>query len=149
AQNVPTLRPSYNRGGFKALSEAKYADAERLFRRAIREAEAEGVEDAFYAASLIGLGRMLEEQGQYAEAEPYFRRSLQVMETIEDAQSPLLMTPLNDLAELYYHLAKYDDSERFYRRALALTEEKLGKNHSEYATLCHNIARLCEAQGKY
>jgi hypothetical protein len=49
-----TLRRSYNDGGDKALKERKYAEAERLFRTAIQEAESAQVQDSTLTNSPTG-----------------------------------------------------------------------------------------------
>ena len=82
-----TLRRSYNDGGSKALQEGKYAEAEKLYRTAIQEAESAQVQDSTLARSLNGLAFSFQYQGKYPEAELLFKRALQLDEKFSGADS--------------------------------------------------------------
>ena len=47
---------------------------------------------------------------------------------------------MSNLAELYTQLRRYDESDRLYRRALAILESALGPDHSEIAMALLSLA---------
>jgi tetratricopeptide (TPR) repeat protein len=51
---------------------------------------------------------------------------------------------LSNLAILYYEQGKYVEAELLYKRALAISEKALGKDHPEVATVLENMAVLYE-----
>jgi tetratricopeptide (TPR) repeat protein len=58
-------------------------------------------------------------------------------------------TTLNNLAHAYWEQGKYAEAEPLFKRALAILEEKLGKNHPGVATTLNNLATVYSDQGKY
>ena len=144
-----TLRRSYNDGGYKALKEGKYAEAEKLFRTAIQEAESAQVQDSTLANSLNGLALTFYRQGKYPEAEPLFKRALQLNGRFSGADSANVAVVLNNLAGLYESQAKYAEAEPLYKRALAIHEQKLGAEHPSVATTLNNLRSLYRTQQKF
>ena len=53
------------------------------------------------------------------------------------------------LAELYRDQEKYEEAEPLQKRALAIDEKSLGRDHPHVATDLNNLALLYQAQGKY
>lgn len=111
-----SLRRSYNDGGYKAGQEGRYAEAEKLFRTAIREAETANVQDATLAISLNGLAGSLQDQGKYADAEPIYKRALQLHEQLSGVESTGVAATLQDLAAPYKAQGKYAEAEPLYKR---------------------------------
>ena len=63
------------------LKQGKYADAERLYKRALATQEkALGSDHQDFAQSLHNLAIVYKEQGKYADAEPLYKRSLAIRE---------------------------------------------------------------------
>ena len=89
-------------------------------------------------------GAATESQGQYAEAEPLFRRALAIREQALGPDHPDTATSLNNLADLYDSQGRYAEAEPLYRRALAIREQALGPDHPDTATSLNNLARLYE-----
>jgi len=56
---------------------------------------------------------------------------------------------LNSLARVCLEVGKYDEVERLSRRALAIGEEVLGREHSETANSLNILADLYTTQGRY
>ena len=50
---------------------------------------------------------------------------------------------------MYQAQGKYAEAEAHYKRALAIREAKLGKDHPDVARTLNNLADVYEAQGKY
>ena len=57
-------------------------------------------------------------------------------------------TSLNNLAGLYQAQGKDAEAEPLYKRALAIREKALGKDHPDVATVLENLAVLYEKIGK-
>lgn len=79
-------------------------------------------------------------EGNYAQAETFYRRALAIQErTIGD--HPELARTCRELAMLYQARGNYAQAEALYRRAIAVQEKTLG-NHLELARTFENYALL-------
>jgi CHAT domain-containing protein/Tfp pilus assembly protein PilF len=56
---------------------------------------------------------------------------------------------LNNLAQIYRSLGRYDEAKRLYERALAISEVALGNEHLDVAALLKNIGVLLTLQSRY
>ncbi|HEY5504960.1 MAG TPA: tetratricopeptide repeat protein, partial [Sedimentisphaerales bacterium] len=56
---------------------------------------------------------------------------------------------LNDMAVVYYENADYQEAEPMYKRALAIDEASLGKDHPNVATDLNNLAALYKATNRF
>jgi CHAT domain-containing protein/Tfp pilus assembly protein PilF len=101
------------------------------------------------ADSLHNLARLYRIQSKYAEAEPLFRRSLEMREKILGPNHPEVAQNLNNLAVLYMNQGKYAEAEPLCRRALEMREKALEPNHPDVAVSINNLAMLYHYQGKY
>jgi tetratricopeptide (TPR) repeat protein len=101
------------------------------------------------ATSLNNLAGLYKSQGRYPEAEPLYRRSLQIREQQLGADHPDTATSLNNLAALYYSQGRYPEAEPLYRRSLQIREQQLGADHPDTATSLNNLAALYKSQGRY
>src|SRR5205814_172697 len=64
-------------------------------------------------------------------------------------EHPLMVSVLNNLANLYWQQGKYDQAEPLYQRALCIWEQALEPEHPDVARLLNNLASLYREQGKY
>ncbi|GAB4468194.1 MAG: hypothetical protein OHK0037_25540 [Elainellaceae cyanobacterium] len=101
------------------------------------------------ASSLDRLATIYQKQGRYAEAEPLFRRVLQLREQHLGPAHPEVATALNNLALLYQAEGRYYEAEPLFQRALAIDEQVYDPRHLEVATDLHNLAGLYQDQGRY
>jgi tetratricopeptide (TPR) repeat protein len=88
-------------------------------------------------------------QGQYADAEPLYKRSLAIREKALGSDHLDVAQSLNNLAELYQAQGRYADAELLHKRALAIREKALGPDHPDVAVSLNNLAELYQAQGRY
>jgi tetratricopeptide (TPR) repeat protein len=102
-----------------------------------------------YATGLYGLARSFRYQGKYPESEPHFRRSLQLVEKVEGADSTNVAEVLDNLAELYETQAKYSEAEPLFKRALAIKEQKLGADHPNVAATLSALRAQYLTQQKF
>jgi nephrocystin-3 len=83
---------------------------------------------------------------RYADAEPLFKRSLEIYEKYCDY--PELSILLNDLALLYNKQGKYAESEPLYKRSLEIGEKIYGKDSLFVALTLNNLSALYFNQDK-
>jgi len=98
AQDV--MWETYIKAGIEARDRAEYAKAEKLYRAALREAEAFGPQDPRLATSLNNLGLLYATQGKYAEAMPLLKRALAILEKVLGPKHPNTMTARENYAGL-------------------------------------------------
>ncbi len=77
-------------------------------------------EDLPLAASLSDEARLYYQQGEYAEAERFYRRSLAIREKALGPDHPDVATSLDNLAQLYQAQGKYAEAEPLLQRSLAI-----------------------------
>jgi tetratricopeptide (TPR) repeat protein len=67
--------------------------------------------------TLTNLATFYQEQGRYADAEPLWRRILQMAERVYGLQDPHLAMPLQSLSETYIKLGKTQEAAAMSQRA--------------------------------
>jgi CHAT domain-containing protein/tetratricopeptide (TPR) repeat protein len=131
------------------VAQARYGDAEPLFRRALdTSTKALGPSDPLVAICLQSLAGLFREQGRYAEAEESYKRALAINEKSLPAEDPEVARSLNNLGLLYAQLAKFADAEPVYLRALAIFEKVLGPTHPDVAVTLTNLAEIYRQRGQ-
>ena len=128
------------------LHSALYAEAERLFRRALRiDENIFGKENPRVATNLINLAALLKDTNQMDKAEPLMRRALSILEKRFGKEHPNVATNLINLAGLFQDTNRMKEAEPLYLRALSIFEKSYGKEHPNVATALNNLAQLlCE-----
>jgi len=101
------------------------------------------------ADSLNNLAMLYKDQDKYVEAEPLYRRSLEIREKTLGPNHLDVAASLNDLAEIYYYQVKYAEAEPLYRRSLEIREKTLGPDHPDVARSLSSLALLYLEQSKY
>jgi tetratricopeptide (TPR) repeat protein len=91
----------------------------------------------------------LNERAEYAQAEPLYRRSLQIREKAMGPDHPKTAISLNNLAEFLRKQGKLNEAEPLYRRALTIDEKTLGPEHLDTIVHVNNLAVLLDDQGKF
>lgn len=114
-----------------------------------REASANVLPDSHpsVATSLNNLAFLYHSQGNYAEAEPFLQRSLQIYEQSLGDSHPFVALSLNNLGSLYHSQGNYAEAEPLYQRSLQIREQSLGDSHPAVANSLNNLALLYRAQG--
>ena len=87
--------------------------------------------------------------GDYAGAEPLFRRALAINEKAQGTDHPLAATILANLGVLLRATGNDAGAEPLFRRALAIDEKALGPDHPDVARDLNNLAGLLRAKGDY
>ncbi len=139
---------SYITAGQQAYQQADYAEAEKQFEAALKEAEAFGPDDVRLATSFDNLATIYRAQGKFGKAEPLAKRALAIVEKALGPEHPHVSTSLNNLAELYRAQGRYEAAKPLYKRALAIREKALGPDHPRVATSLENYAALLRKTGR-
>jgi CHAT domain-containing protein len=102
-------------------AQARYADAEPLYRRslAIRESKL-GPNHPWVAQLQSNLAGLYDDQGRYADAELLHRRSLAALERMLDRDHPDVAKVRNHLASSYKAQARYADALPVVRESVLL-----------------------------
>ena len=87
--------------------------------------------------------------GRYADAEPLYRRSLEIREKQLGRDHPDVAQTLNNLANLYSVMCRYSDAEPLFRRSLEIFEKQLGRDHPDVAASLNNLAVSVAALGRW
>ena len=143
-----TVRRTYHDEGWKAMLAAKYAEAERLFRAAIKEADATSTQDALYAHHLRGLGLVLVNAGRPNDAEPLFRRSLAITEKTEPGTNNHALI-LQDIADREFARANYVEARRVYEQCVALLNQQSAPSYGALAGALSGIGGVLIQQSKF
>ena len=72
------------------------------------------------AETLNNLATLYQDQGQYAQAEPLYNRSLAIMEKAHGPDHPDVATCLENLAALYRATDRVKEAEVLEKRAAAI-----------------------------
>lgn len=139
--NHHAIATSYNQLAQLLNRKSQYAEAEKLYRRAL---------DIFtvlndkrnQAITLHNLGATISRQNNFSEAEALFRRTLQIQE--ENGESRAVSQTLNSLGILYLYRKRWQDAEIIFRRAVKLAKSQLGDNHPETAFILRNLAKALD-----
>jgi tetratricopeptide (TPR) repeat protein len=101
------------------------------------------------ATALNNLALTYNYLARYIEAEPLYRRAIEIGEKVLGKDHRDVATGYNNLALLLQAQGKYDQAEPLYRLAIEIHERALGKNHPDVARDYNNLANLLQRQGKY
>jgi len=97
----------------------------------------------------------LYQRGLYSEAAKVAEAALKIAEESlpDHSRIPAEVKPIYEkaiaIAELYQVQGKYSKAESLYKRALAIDEKSLGKDHPDVARDLNNLALLYYAEGRY
>lgn len=82
-----------------------------------------------FAQTLINLGLLYYDRGEYLESEPWLQQSLEIrIEQLEN-DDPELATSLLSLADLHCKLDDFERAEKEYVNALRILDKALGDLH--------------------
>jgi tetratricopeptide (TPR) repeat protein len=101
------------------------------------------------AAALDGMGLIYRYKGDYAKAEPLYKRALAIREKALGPEHPETARSLNNLANICQDKGDYADASPLFKRALEIREKTLGANHPDTALSLNDLAGLYLSQGKY
>ena len=132
----------YNEAGRRSVGLGQLAEAEELFRAAVREGEQLGADSPHLATSLNALGQLRLQAKDVAEAEKCFTRALAIRQQKHGADSHAIVPSLNNLSALHDAKGETDKAVELLKRSLEISEKALGGSHPEVALALNNLAKL-------
>jgi CHAT domain-containing protein/Flp pilus assembly protein TadD len=155
----------------EALLRGRFGEAETLHHQVLAIHERTlGFEHPGTATSMSNLGRVLDLQGKYEDAEKIYRRALVVREKVLGGDHPDVATSLNNLAKVLQELGRdkqisvsearararvgaglgiVTEIEGMYRRALAIQDRSLGREHPSTALTLNNLGGVLALRGDF
>ena len=128
APNQGAKWAGYITAGQQAYQHADYAEAEKQFEAALKEAEAFGPDDVRLATSLNELGLVYRAQGKYAEAEPLFKRALAILDRALGPKHPDVALVLKNYAALLRKTGHSGEATMMGLRAKAIRAKHARQN---------------------
>ena len=135
--------------GIKAHEERRFADAEREFREALREAEALAPHDWRLIVSLDNLGDTVRALQRDGEAEALYLEAVAVADELRRGDDLSILEPLKILVWFYQRQHRYDDAARAYERGMILAGRAFGGDHPKVVLYLTALAELARLQGRY
>lgn len=130
-------------------SMGRYADSERLHRRALDARERVlGPEHPDTLTSIDNLGLLYASIGRYSEAEAFHRSALEARKRVLGTEASDTVDSVNNLAVLYDSMGRFAEAEPLYRQALETSERVLGPGHPYTLISIANLAALYANTGR-
>ncbi len=98
-------------------------------------------------AALNNLARAHRAVADYPAAEDAYRRAVALLDGRGDKANSGILN--DNLAVLYLHQGRHDEAERYHKRALALLEEALGREHPSVGRAAGNLGALLSEVGRH
>lgn len=122
-------------------------DAEKNLREALAiQAALLPADDIRIAQSRNNLGLVVQGQGKWAEAEPFFRAALTARFAGNEAQR---LTFASNLGGALTLVARYEEAETVLRDVMARRRRLLGESHPQVIRIMQRLATLLQLRGKY
>ncbi|SDC81242.1 tetratricopeptide repeat protein [Paraburkholderia lycopersici] len=123
--------------------------AEKLAREAIELVQALPDEHFLAPAPYNTLANILANQRRYAEAEPLYRKALDLAKTGLPSGHPMIAYSLNNLGHVLSYQGQKAEAGQLYRQALDVTSGTLPAAHPDRIGTMANLASALVAQDKY
>ena len=91
----------------------------------------------------------LNSQGRYADADPFYRKALEIRLAVLGEGHLTTASSYNNVAVNLQDQGRYAEAEPLLGKALAIRQAALGENHPETARSYGNLAAVLSAQGRY
>lgn len=122
--------------------------AKALVERSLAIMESVDPNSPAVAECLSGLGSVLVRMGDYAPAEPLFRRAIDLWARAYGPTHAKVGTGWNNLASVLYATGDYEGSLACQKKALSIRVRTLGPNHELVGTARLNIGMCLAALGR-
>lgn len=142
------LIEAYQLAGQSAQKRIQYADAMKHFREAEKLTD-RNRDPEEWARLQDSIGNLLNDQGQYHEAENISRNVIQVFSQILGPEHPETFKAHHALVNALVLDGKNAEAEAECRRMIKLEEKVLGPEHPETLRTRHRLAVAIDNQGRY
>ncbi len=140
----------YTNMGEVYAQEQKYEYAQQCLKKGLELAEkAYGNNSLEVVPALIDLAQMHVHQGNYAKAQPLFKRALAIVDKPDDDKLlPYVAVIETDLGSMFFANGNFAFAEVHLKRALSVATESLGPNHKWTTIIGGMYAASLNQQGK-
>jgi tetratricopeptide (TPR) repeat protein len=130
--------------------QGKLAEAEEHYKAALAETEKPKLwtDREHCSSTALWLARFYVEQHRYSDAEPLFRRVVEIREADRPSDASLPHY-LQELAKIYEGQEKYEPAENLYRRALKISEEQDQPKEFLIVRALNDLAQFYKARERY
>ena len=135
--------------GEKFLYAGDYKGAEQHFRNALAIAEKYNLDDRHKGGSCNGIATALRDQEKYAEAEPFFRRALELREKALPAGDERIAYSADGLGASLVALGKPADAEPYLLKAMAIWDRTSDMEACPVARTMNVLALAFQYQRKF
>ena len=132
----------------KRRADSEEAQLKPLLQELERAEETHGPQNREIGSISLRIGDIYTRLANYAEAERYYRRALQIFERSFGQRNLKVASCLGKLGDLFFAQQRYADAETIYWRVLDITQSAWGAEHNDVAQCHKTLARLLEAQGR-
>jgi tetratricopeptide (TPR) repeat protein len=140
----------WNRQAAQLYDQARYAEAETLFRRALDAFRAGGDRERVnHAIAMENLAVMLRAQGRFAESEELHLKALPALEAALGEPAVQTVRAISNLAALYWSWGKLDKAESLALRADQLFTVLSPSSPADQASNGQVLASVYLAQHRY
>ena len=102
-----------------------------------------------YAVSLNNLGFLYSQNFDYADAEPYYKKAVAVLEKYTGKNDSDYAAFTNNLAALYDNLGNYSAAEPLYKESTSIRKTIFGDESDKYAESLNNLGNFYRKIEKY
>jgi len=127
----------------------KLAESEALWREALAMRERLGPNPQSLAMLSDGLAGTLQWEGNYAEAETWYRQAVALVRSQVPVDSSILYVAIHNLALTLESLGKIDEAILLERQSLAMALSYYGPDHPEVAAVRNGLGSALKAQGHF
>ena len=137
-------------GQFLMVYRAKYAEADKYFRRALHQAEAQnGRLYGDVATALNEIGQNYYLQRDYKKALPYLEKARDIREELNGKNSVSMAESYGNIGALYLKQGNTKEAMKMLRNALKLYEELLPEGDVKTAQARNNLGNVLFNQKEY
>ncbi len=136
------------RTGESALERGDYTGAVKAIEAAVKKAQGFGERDSRFLESLTALAMLYDIQGRLSEADVLYGRVRNTEKSGDPKYSKTAVGPFK-LGERFKTEGRYSAAEVLLKRALALDQETLGREHPAIATDLNQLVELFIIEGRY
>jgi len=127
------------------LSEAKKVNDRTLLLFNTPQAK----NNSLYAYTAFNLAQILNEKGNYKQAELLYKAALAGLEQALGFDHEYCATALEPLGELYRKESRYTEAKKAFYRVRKIRQVTLSKEHPDYGKAILNIALVFRDEGRY
>lgn len=144
------LAEKLNMIGQGVLHEARYEEADVLFKHVLELFEQQGKSEELTAVGALGnLALTYKYQGRLDEAEPLYLKSLEMITPLVSPDDPNLLAGHYNLANLYVAQERYEEALPLMEQCYEASSRRYGANSTQLDKMRGNLGTIYNILGRY